>query len=79
MLTHVTDEQRRQPGCSGGVLDQSLDWRALTRQGRAPVQGLPPLRSRWSLPSSRTSRNQTGQVVAAHFFADLPKTSSVRD
>ena len=26
MLKHVTDEQRRQPGCSGGGLDQSLDW-----------------------------------------------------
>jgi hypothetical protein len=34
---------------------------SLTRQGRALVQGLSPLRSRWSLPlPSRTSRNKTG-------------------
>jgi len=33
----------------------------LTRQGRGPVRGLRPLRSRWSLPRRpRTSRNQRG-------------------
>ena len=30
MLKHVTDEQRRQSGCSGDGLDQSLDWSSLT-------------------------------------------------
>ena len=41
MLKHVTDEQRSQPGCSGGGLGQSLDCRSRNACRQAPPPQIP--------------------------------------
>jgi hypothetical protein len=47
----------------------------LTRQGRAPIAGASPLRSVVATPPVPASRNQTGKVVAAHFFQRSAKAT----